>query len=244
LASFHFYIQRTKKFTTTMRAFVVVLALVCIAFAGRRDFKEDFITTEVSVTTPALAPKDNHHAVQPDLSAVTLPKKNSDDIDIDKIIEIGKLVWDIVKDGKAVVDYKTDWSGAIPEGADWSDLEGFKDMNYGPFGWDFKNVVGVSNVRFKWHFTYSCKGSYDGHGAFLMNVGTAINEIYSAWGYNVNVTATVDDKPTNYGTKIDPIAGLGVEVTINVNSALQSFTERCRVSVHGDCTVEILSCEQ
>jgi len=124
------------------------------------------------------------------------------------------------------------------------DLEGFKDMSYGPFSWVFKNTFGTVNVNFKWHFAYACKGSYNGHGAFLLNVGTAIEEIYAAWGYTVDVKAAVDLDPINYGTKIDPIAGLTVEVTMEVKTVLQSFVERCRVSIHGDCTAKILACDQ
>jgi len=228
-----------------MRAVIALFAIACVALAAT---DEELRITTITMIRPALGPVESLHAVPTYLEgaplAEPLPPKKFKDIDIDQLIDIGKKVWEIIKAGKPVVDYKNDWAGAIPKGVDWMDLEGFKDMSYGPFGWEFKNAVGATNVRFRWHFAYSCKGSYDGHGAFLMNVGTAIEEIYAAWGFTVNVNATVDDKPTNYGTKIDPIAGLGVEVTIDVKTVLQSFTERCRVSIHGDCTAQILACDQ
>lgn len=163
-------------------------------------------------------------------------------IDISTIIAIGKEVWEIIKEGKPVVDYKIDYGGAIPKGVEWSDLEGFKSAKWGPFGWTFKDVYGVETVRFKWNFGFNCKGSYQGHGMFLTDVVTAVNEIYAAWGFTVNAVATVGQKPTNYGTKIDPIAGLPIEVTIDVKTVLQSFTEKCTVIVKGDCSGVVVSC--
>jgi len=163
-------------------------------------------------------------------------------IDIATIITIGKTVWEIIKEGKPVVDYKSDWAGAIPKGASWNDLEGFKDYRWGPFGWDFSNILGMNNVKFSWNFIWSCKGSYNGHGAFIMNAGASIIEIYAAWGYTVNVNVSVDKTPINYGTKVDPIAGIAVEVTLDLKSVLQSFTERCRVSLRGNCVGAEISC--
>jgi len=229
-----------------MRAIIALLAIACAALAAQDD---NLLITSISLTRPTINAVEMPHAVPTYLEGTvrgSFPAKTAptDDIDIDKLIEIGKQVWEIVKAGKPVVDYKNDWAGCIPQGADWMDMEGFKDMTFGPFGWTFKNAVGVANVNFKWHFAYSCKGSYNGHGAFLLNVGTAIEEIYAAWGYTVDVKATVDSHPTNYGTKVDPIAGLAVEVTMEVKTVLQSFTERCRVSIHGDCTAQILACDQ
>jgi len=228
-----------------MRAIVALLAIACVALAVT---DEELFITSISLTRPTAAARENPHAVPTYLEGTPkgepLPPKPLNDIDIDKIIEIGKQIWEIVKAGKPVVDYKNDWSGAVPKGVDWMDLEGFKDMSFGPFAWVFKNTFGMTNVNFKWHFSYACKGSYNGHGAFLMHVGTAIEEIYAAWGYTVDVKATVDATPTNYGTKVDPIAGLAVEVTMDVKTVLQSFTERCRVSIRGDCSAQILSCSQ
>jgi len=228
-----------------MRTVFALFAIACVALAVTDD---DMLVTSIVLTRPALGPVEMPHANPTYLEGTErytpAPAKALGDIDLDKLIEIGKQIWKIIEAGKPVVDYKNDWAGCIPKGASWMDMEGFKDMTYGPFSWVFKNTFGVTNVNFKWHFTYSCKGSYEGHGAFLMNVGTAIEEIYAAWGYTVNVNATVDSNPTNYGTKVDPIAGLAVEVTMEVKTVLQSFTERCRVSIRGDCSAQILSCSQ
>jgi len=218
-----------------MRAFVALLAVACVAMA----LDENLLITSVSLTRPVINAVEK--PVQPNFEAA--PKLHDGEIDIDQIIEIGKKVWEIIKAGKPVVDYKNDWAGVVPKNVKWDELEGFRDMSFGPFGWEFKNVYGMTNINFKWHFAYACKGSYNGHGAFLMNVGTGIEEIYVAWGYNVNVKAVVDTNPTNYGTKVDPIAGLTIEVTMEVKTVLQSFTERCRVSIHGDCRAEILACD-
>lgn len=162
-------------------------------------------------------------------------------VDISTIIAIGKAIWEIIEKGKPVVDYKLDWGGAVPKNVEWHDLEKFKHAKWGPFGWTFTNSLKKEIVRFKWNFGFNCKGSYNGHGMFLTDVVTAVSEIYAAWGFNVSAKAIVGQTPTNYGTKIDPIAGLPVEVTINVKSTFQSFTERCTVVIKGDCTGIVVS---
>jgi len=238
--------QQQGTFLSIMRAIIALFAIACVALAVNND---DLLITSISLTRPCVQAVEVPHAVPTYLEGAPrgnypAKKVKGDDIDIGNLIEIGKQVWEIVKAGKPVVDYKNDWAGCVPEGVDWMDMEGFKDMTFGPFAWTFKNTFGVTNVNFKWHFAYACKGSYNGHGAFLVNVGTAIEEIYAAWGYTVDVTATVDSHPINYGTKVDPIAGLAVEVTMEVKTVLQSFTERCRVSIRGDCSAQILACDQ
>jgi len=208
---------------------LAVLALACFAAAANND---ELLVANVKLTIPKGEPVEYTR----DASA---PAQN---VDISTIIAIGKAVWEIIKDGQPVVDYKTDWAGAVPKGVSWGELEGFKDYKWGPFQWDFDNVLGMTNVKFHWNFAWSCKGSYNGHGAFIMNAGVGVVEIYAAWGYTVDVTCTVDSNPVNYGTKVDPIAGLAVEVTLNVKSVLQSFTERCRVSLRGNCAGALISC--
>jgi len=218
-----------------MRTLAFALLIAVAAFAEQADtlsFKlaNAYAPTEI-VVTPRIGGRVN----------ATAPKDG--DIDIDKIIAIGKQVWEIIKAGEPVVDYKNDWAGAVPKDVDWMDLEGFKDAKWGPFGWTFKNLYGMTTVDFQWKFAWTCKGSYNGHGQFLVNVGTAIEKIYAAWGFTVNVKATVDQTPTNYGTKVDPIAGLNIEVTLDVKTVLQSQTARCRVNVRGDCTGQKVACE-
>lgn len=158
------------------------------------------------------------------------------DISIDQLVTIGKLAWDIVEKGKPVVNLNTDWSAVIPKGVNFDDLEYFTDAKWTGFGWVYKNMYGMENVRFKWDFVFACRGSYGGKGAFLMHAGTAISELYSSWGYTVNVNVTVDNKPINYGSKIDPIAGMPIDVSISVKSVLQSFDNRYSVILKGDCS--------
>lgn len=213
----------------------VVLAVLALACCAAADQNDNLLVKSIDVMTPINAPEV--FVRDQEIQAET-PKN----IDIATIVTIGKTVWSIIKEGKPVVDYKNDWAGAVPKGVSWTHLEGFRDYKWGPFGWTFTNTYGMTTVKFHWNFAWTCKGSYNGHGAFLMNVGTAVKEIYAAWGFTVNVRCTVDSHPVNYGTKVDPIAGLAVEVTLDVRTVLQSFTERCRVSLRGNCAAAKIAC--
>jgi len=211
----------------------ILLAVVALASVAAALQDESLLLNNARLTVPKDEPRQYIRDAAPQ------PAKN---IDIATIVTIGKAVWEIIKDGKPVVDYKNDWAGAVPKGVSWGELEGFKDYKWGPFAWDFDNLIGMTQVKFHWNFAWSCKGSYNGHGAFIMNAGTAVTEIYAAWGFTVDVSCTVDSNPINYGTKVDPVAGIAVEVTLNVKSVLQSFTERCRVSLRGNCQAALISC--
>jgi len=162
-------------------------------------------------------------------------------VDISTIVLIGKSNWNIVSDGKSVVT-TSDWAGAIPKDTTVNSLSGWTGYSWGPFGWTFTNTFGMETVRFTWNFAYKCKGSYGGKGAFLTGVSTPIKEIYAAWGFTVDSAASIEGKPVNYGSAAAPVAGLPIEVTLKVSSVLQSFTERCRVAVRGDCTVAKVAC--
>jgi len=212
---------------------IALFALACVALANDASLT----VSSIDFTSPTTGPVQfvrKHNEEMPDF-----PPEN---FDIATLVTIGKTVWEIIKEGKPVVNYKNDWAGAIPKGAAWTDVVGFKDYRWGPFGWSFTDMLGMETVRFTWNFMWSCKGSYEGHGAFIMNAGASIKEIYAAWGFTVDVNIAVDSHPINYGTKVDPVAGLAVQVTLDVRTVLQAFTERCRVSLRGDCTAAKISC--
>ena len=122
-------------------------------------------------------------------------------------------------------------------------MEKFQSRTWGPFGWIFKDLLGIVTARFTWNWSFDCAGSYNGHGKFLMNVGPAIKEIYAAWGFTVNVNTTVSTKPTNYGTVEDPIAGIQVEVTMDMKTAIQHYVNKCRLLVKGDCSTTLVACD-
>ena len=169
-------------------------------------------------------------------------KKERVGVDIATIVNVALTVWDIIKENAPVINYATDYANAIPKDAGWLDLENFTDTKYGPFGWVMKDVLNLTLVEFKFYFSYACQGSYEGHGKFLDNVTPSIEHIYAANGWTVNVNTTIPERPTNYGTRVDPIAGLQVLVTLDARSVLQQFVHKCHVSIKGDCSVTILGC--
>lgn len=165
-------------------------------------------------------------------------------IDINDIINIGKVAWSVIKDGKPVVDYYEDYATAIPRNAPWDELDSFQDYRAGPYGWKFADYIGTRTVEFSWYFTSQCAGSYAGHGKFLTNVGATITSIYSAWGFTVNVNCSTPAKPINYGTLQDPIAGLQVFVSMEVQTSLQTFVKKCLATVRGDCQLKLIVCDE
>lgn len=161
---------------------------------------------------------------------------------IDAIVNVGKFLWDVVKENKASVDYDEDWASATPKNADWLDLEGFVDKDSKLYKWTVKGPLGTEVARFGWKFSYQCKGSYNGKGKYIDVAGVSINNIYAGVGWKVNVNVSVPSKPTNKGTKKAPIASLPIEVGLRASSIIQSYVLKCRVIVDGECGLKISTC--
>ena len=218
---------------------VALVALACIACAEETQNYDEMIIANVKTTRPVSGP------VLKPIEPATLAAKDkpaSNAVDIAKIAQVGKTVWDIIKDGRPVQSVSSDWAGAVPKGADWTELEGFVDARWGPFCWEYENLWGSTVAKFSWYFSWTCKGSYNRKGAYIMNAGVAIKEIYSAWTFNVDVTASVESNPVNYGTKANPIAGLAIQVQMKTSGLFQTYTDSCRVSLRGNCNAYYLSC--
>jgi len=210
-----------------MRALLFVLLLGLFAFA---DEASDYaFTVEPIVPTDELVPEplEPVNASEPVV-----------DVGIDTIIAIGKFAWQFVKDNAPSIHTKTDWAGAVPKGVSWTKLTGFRDKTWGSFGWYAKNMAGMVTVDFKYKYSWTCKGRYRGHGAFIVNAGVSISKIYAAWGYTVNAHVSVGHTPANYGTKVNPIAGLKIKVSINIKTVIKAYYSEVTVLVRGDCTAK------
>eukprot|EP00727_Mastigamoeba_balamuthi_P000212 m51a1_g10188 hypothetical protein (190) ;mRNA; r:1364-2310 len=164
-------------------------------------------------------------------------------IDITDLVNIGKIFWSVVEKGQQVVNYKEDFATALPRDVAPYDVEQLADWSAGPYGWVFRDSLGVAVAEFSWLFTAQCNGSYAGHGRFLTNAGAFVKHVYAAWGFGLDVNASVPMAPVNYGTKEEPVAGLQVSVAMTVTTAVQTYVYKCLATVRGDCKLNLIACD-
>lgn len=163
------------------------------------------------------------------------------DIVLDKIINLGKKVWNLVDQGKPVVNVKSDIATALPQGAKcWTDLQNWQTPKYKVYSVSYKNGYGVTIVDFTYRVLFLTGGTVNGKGLYVGYASVEPLNINVLWGFHFNVEASV---PTvyNMGSKTDPVAGMNLQIKWTVDPILpiqhQEHTQTFFVSGRGEFKV-------
>jgi hypothetical protein len=150
---------------------------------------------------------------------------NLADAALDQIINMGKKVWDIVKAGQPVVNLKTDVATALPAGAKcWMDLQNWKAPVAKTYQVTYKNMFGIEVIRFRYRVVFVAGGSVEGKGAYIGYAAIEPAEVSVAWGFNFKSESSVTTI-YNMGSKQDPIAGLNLQVSYQIDSVAKPIQE-------------------
>lgn len=160
------------------------------------------------------------------------------DIVLDKIINLGKKVWNLIDQGKPVVNVKSDIATALPQGAKcWTDLQNWQAPKYKVYAVSYKNAYGVTVVDFTYRVLFLTGGTVNGKGQYVGYASVEPLNINVLWGFHFNVEASV---PTvyNMGSKADPVAGLNLQIKWTLDPILglqhQEHTQTYFVSGRGE----------
>lgn len=162
------------------------------------------------------------------------------DMIVDKIINIGKKVWAVIEAGRPVVNYKTDVATALPEGARcWADLQQWSMPDTKLYGVSMYNGFGSEVVKFVYRVNYLAGGTADGVGKYIGYATTSPKDLYVAWGFNFNATASI---PTvyNMGTRQDPLAGMQFTMHYTVKNVMNHIEQAQVYAIDGNGTFKQL----
>lgn len=181
-------------------------------------------STELPTTNLLLAPSDEPTPPEAGANGLISP---------DIIINLGKFLWDVIKDGKPVVDIHADVANALPEGiASWQSLAGWQapiSKNY-EFNW---TLFGGNVVKFHYSLVFTHGGNLDGVGRYLTNVMIVPTKVKVMWGYDlaaqVNVLRTM-----NIGTRENPISALEIVLKWTLDSMVAHHERSATFYVTGD----------
>jgi hypothetical protein len=156
---------------------------------------------------------------------------------VDKLIAVGKKIWQIVEAGRPVL--QTDFVSihVLPKG------EGPDDTFYRMENWQaprvksytikaknkFKNDV----VVLKFNFLYQHGGQLEGKGRYLTGVNILPHDVEVAWGYSLNSNSSLLSI-SNRGTAVDPIAGATLTMTYKIKTMLKETVSSVTFHVTGD----------
>lgn len=144
---------------------------------------------------------------------------------LDRIINVGRVIWAIVDAGKPVVNFKTDVAHGLPAGLPcWSDLEGWKPPMIKAFRMTYENLYGVNVVEFEYRVSFMYGGSHNGRGKYITHAMFQPKKINVAWGFRFDAVATVP-QVVNQGTKAAPIAALQMNMNWKVTTALKNMQQ-------------------
>lgn len=128
---------------------------------------------------------------------------------LDKIVNLGGKVWNILKKSRPVVETATVSANALPAGVRcWYDLERWSAPQSKSYRMTYKNLFGFTVIKFDLRMIYSYGGRFEGKGRYLTNATVDFANLSVAPGmFELNADVVVPDV-TNVGTKESPVAAM------------------------------------
>jgi hypothetical protein len=162
---------------------------------------------------------------------------------LEHIVNLGKDIWQFIKDGHAVVNIDMPSASALPQGVtSASDLQGWepKTKNYQII------VPGDSKTRkieFVFRVTMWHSGSYQGHGSYIANLTVQAADYKVNWGQEFNVRARIPNEGLVNVSKnsTDPIAGAQVLIEWSRGKVFSTHGNSAVLYVRGDGQMKNLS---
>jgi hypothetical protein len=147
------------------------------------------------------------------------------DIAVDKFINIGKKVWEIVEAGRPVVDLQTDVATALPmtdsgEPVCWTEMENWRVPQSQRFAVILKNRLGEEAVHLEYRVIYQVGGSFEGRGRYIAYAAVQPMMVNVNWGWTLLMNAEVLGV-ANTGTTEDPVPGMTLLVNYRVKTVFQ-----------------------
>ncbi|MCB0419740.1 MAG: hypothetical protein KDD61_02015 [Bdellovibrionales bacterium] len=153
--------------------------------------------------------------------------------DLTRIINIGKMIWNIVESNKPVTNLVTERAYAMPSGITcWTSLENWSRPKAQAYQIAYKNLYGAKVASLNMKVIYYHNGQLKGKGRFLANVTVVPKQVDVKWGFKLHAQV-VTEEPINLASEEDPVAGMGVGVTWKVESVLQDKIQTLNLFVDG-----------
>lgn len=152
---------------------------------------------------------------------------------VDKIINIGTKIWNVLEKGKPVANYKQQKATAVPQNITaWQQLEGWNNPKSKFYEISYKNLYGVTVAKLVYKIIYLSGGSYKGQGKYIGYVSVEPQEFTTAYLYTFNVQAQVESV-YNKGTSENPLAGMIININWTVSTILKKETQSYSYHIDG-----------
>jgi hypothetical protein len=158
---------------------------------------------------------------------------------VDSIVNALDKAWTIIKDNKPDSSAKTSFCQAVPANIPFNELYDWKS-NSQSWSWIKENLAGMKVVEAEFHLDYLWNGQTDSvRGLFLNNYNVWCKSIDVAWGFTVNVDATVSGNAYNSGSRDAPVGAIPLLISAQVKGVFQSKATTWKVTCHGNKKLEV-----
>ncbi|MDE2314504.1 MAG: hypothetical protein KGL04_10085 [Elusimicrobia bacterium] len=169
---------------------------------------------------------------------IPAPKILSSDAipELSDIINLGLKIWSIIEKNKPVVDITTQYASALPKDlSQWSDLQGWHAPAGNVYRLTANNLYGARVIDVTFEVLRSYGGNYNGMGRYLTEATIEPLKVNVDWGYKFSLAANIPDSGIiNVGTSKNPIAGMTLEASWRIDTALKTSAGRAVYYLQGD----------
>lgn len=163
----------------------------------------------------------------------TIGQLNQVEVIVDKVINIGTKIWNVLEKGKPVANYRQQKATAVPQNIKaWQQLEGWSNPKSKYYEISYKNLYGVEVAKLVYKIIYLTGGSYKGQGKYIGYVSVEPQEFKTAYLYTFNVQAQVESV-YNKNTSQNPIAGMILNINWTISTILKKETQSYSYHIDG-----------
>jgi len=138
--------------------------------------------------------------------------------DLDDIVNIGRRIWEVVKNNAPVLEARTMAAHALPRGVQcWDELATWSAPRSKSYQIVYENLYGTDVVTFKFRTMYTAGGSFKGQGRYITNATIQYSNVEVLWGYIFNANVEIP-QVVNMGTEASPIGGMQMTLNWNVST--------------------------
>jgi len=142
------------------------------------------------------------------------------DVIVDKVINIGTKIWNVLERGRATYNYQNQQANALPQGARrWNQLQNWRQPASRVFSVTGKNVFGYEILRFDYRVILLAGGDVGGVGRYIGYATVHPMEVNIPYLTNFDVGVRVDSV-YNTGTARNPVAGMVMNISIRATSVV------------------------
>jgi len=140
---------------------------------------------------------------------------------IDRVVNLAKKIFDIIKENQPVVDVTTTYANAVPDGmTHWTQLGGWSKPETSTYAFYAKNMYGSRVIECRYQVIRQHSGNYKGKGKFLTMVTVQPLNITASWGYKFNMKFEAP-AVSNVGTSEDPVASMLARLNWSISTVLK-----------------------